>query len=244
MRQHDPVEAPAEAEAAAPPDGAAQDAPRETAVRLLAGFAGFGAAAVSLAISSSLFTAAAPARQWLLLPALAAALWGAALLCWTVAALRKGSFPLPRLSAVLLPAAGAAHLLAIAIGAEGDLAGLNVSNLAALLLTLTVVAAKGWLSRRMAMGQSPRRTDDDGGLAAACPGAGSSAAVSSAAGTSAAGSSGTGSSGAGRMLVAAFAGALAVAAVATPGLAASTAGQFAVPHGSHGGGAPGGHHGP
>lgn len=244
MRQHEPVEAPAGAEAAAPPDGAAQDTPRETAVRLLAGFAGFGAAAVSLAISSSLFTAAAPARQWLLLPALAAALWGAALLCWTVAALRKGSFPLPRLSAVLLPAAGAAHLMAIAIGAEGELAGLNVSNFAALLLTLTVVAAKGWLSRRMAMGQSSRMTDDDGGLAAGGPGAVSSGTGSSAAVSSGAVSSAAGSSGAGRMLIAAFAGALAVAAVATPGLAASTAGQFAVPHGSHGGGAPGGHHGP
>jgi hypothetical protein len=226
MRQHEAVEAPAGAEAAAATDGAAsQDTPRETAVRLLAGFAGFGAAAVSLAISSSLLTAAAPAQQWLLLPALAAALWGAALLCWTVAALRKGSFPQPRLSAVLLPAAGAAHLLAIVIGAEGDLAGLNVSNLAALLLTLSVVAAKGWLSRQTAIRQTSRRTDD-GGLAAA-------------------GGSVAASSGAGRMLVAAFAGALAVAAIATPGLAASTAGQFAVPHGSHsGGGAAGGHHGP
>lgn len=228
MRQHEAAEAPAGAKAADAPDGSAttRDTPGETAVRLLAGFAAFGAAAVSLAISSSLLTAAAPAQLWLLLPGVAAALWGAALLCWTVVALRKGSFPLPRLSAVLLPAAGAAHLLAIVIGAEGDLAGLNVSNLAALLLTLTVVAAKGWLVRQTTTAQTSRRTDD-GGLAAGSFGAGSSGA------------------GAGRMLVAAFAGALAVAAVATPGLAASTAGQFAVPHGSHsGGGGAGGHHSP
>ena len=233
MRQHEAVEAPAGAKAAAAPDGSAttQDTPGETAVRLLAGFAAFGAAAVSLAISSSVLTTAAPAQLWLLLPGVAAALWGAALLGWSVAALRKGSFPLPRLSAVLLPAAGAAHLLAIVIGAEGDLAGLNVSNLAALLLTLTVVAAKGWLVRRTATGQTSRRTDD-GGLAAGGPGAGSFGAGSSGAG-------------AGRMLVAAFAGALAVAAIATPGLAASTPGQFAVPHGSHsGGGGAGGHHSP
>lgn len=233
MRQHEAVEAPAGAKAAAAPDGSAttRDTPGETAVRLLAGFAAFGAAAVSLAISSSLLTAAAPAQLWLLLPGVAAALWGAALLCWTVVALRKGSFPLPRLSAVLLPAAGAAHLLAIVIGAEGDLAGLNVSNLAALLLTLTVVAAKGWLVRQTASAQTSRRTDD-GGLAGGGPGAGSFGAGSSGAG-------------AGRMLVAAFAGALAVAAIATPGLAASTAGQFAVPHGSHfGGGGAGGHHSP
>lgn len=228
MRQHEAAEAPAGAKAADAPDGSAttRDTPGETAVRLLAGFAAFGAAAVSLAISSSLLTAAAPAQLWLLLPGVAAALWGVALLCWTVVALRKGSFPLPRLSAVLLPAAGAAHLLAIVIGAEGDLAGLNVSNLAALLLTLTVVAAKGWLVRQTTTAQTSRRTDD-GGLAAGSFGAGSSGA------------------GAGRMLVAAFAGALAVAAVATPGLAASTAGQFAVPHGSHsGGGGAGGHHSP
>jgi hypothetical protein len=193
--------------------------PRETAVLLLAGFAGFGAAAVNLAISSSLFVAGGvPGHQWPMPLAAAAAMWGVALLGWTVAALRNGSFPLPGWSAVLLAAAAAVHLLAIVTGASGNMAGLNVSHLAALLLTLTIIAARGWLRR-----QTPGRMDD-GGL----PGTGSAA----------------GASGAGRMLAAAFAGALAVAAIATPGLAASTAGQFAVPHGSHSDGGAGGHHGP
>ncbi|HEY1157110.1 MAG TPA: hypothetical protein VGE95_12565, partial [Arthrobacter sp.] len=46
----------------------------------------------------------------------------------------------------------------------------------------------------------------------------------------------------GRLLLAAFAGALLVAGITTPGLAASTAGQYAVPHGGHGNLAPGGPH--
>jgi hypothetical protein len=39
----------------------------------------------------------------------------------------------------------------------------------------------------------------------------------------------------GRLLLAAFAGAVLVAGITTPGLAASAAGQYAVPHGQHGG---------
>jgi len=187
-------------------------------VRLVAGFAGFGAASVSLAISSSLFTAAAAGRSLLLVPAIAAALWGTALLGWTVAALRSGSFPWPRLSSALLLAAASLHLLSLLSGGGTDLAGLNISHLAALLLTLTVVAAQGWLQRQASV-------------------------------RGAVGGGASGGAGAGRLLLGAFAGAVAIAAITTPGLAASTAGQFAVPHGSHldgghsdGGGA--GHHGP
>jgi len=187
-------------------------------VRLVAGFAGFGASSVSLAISSSLFTAAAAGRSLLLVPAIAAALWGTALLGWTVAALRSGSFPWPRLSSALLLAAASLHLLSLLSGGGTDLAGLNISHLAALLLTLTVVAAQGWLQRQASV-------------------------------RGAVGGGASGGAGAGRLLLGAFAGAVAIAAITTPGLAASTAGQFAVPHGSHldgghsdGGGA--GHHGP
>ena len=187
-------------------------------VRLVAGFAGFGASSVSLAISSSLFTAAAAGRSLLLVPAIAAALWGTALLGWTVAALRSGSFPWPRLSSALLLTAASLHLLSLLSGGGTDLAGLNISHLAALLLTLTVVAAQGWLQRQASV-------------------------------RGAVGGGASGGAGAGRLLLGAFAGAVAIAAITTPGLAASTAGQFAVPHGSHldgghsdGGGA--GHHGP
>lgn len=117
-------------------------------IRLVAGFAGFGAASVSLAISSSLFTAAAAGRSLLLVPAIAAALWGTALLGWTVAALRSGSFPWPRLSSALLLTAASLHLLSLLSGGGTDLAGLNISHLAALLLTLAVVAAQAWLHRQ------------------------------------------------------------------------------------------------
>lgn len=48
---------------------------------------------------------------------------------------------------------------------------------------------------------------------------------------------------AGRLLLAAFASAVLVAGIATPGLAASTAGQYAVPHGGHGLPGVGSHHG-
>lgn len=186
-------------------------------VRLVAGFAGFGAGSVSLAISSSLFTAATPGRPLLLVAAIAAALWGTALLGWTVAALRRGGFPWPRLSSALLLTAAALHLLSMIVGGGTDLADLSISHLAALLLTLAIVAAQAWLQRQ--------------------------ANLRDAAGA------GSGGTGAGRLLLGAFAGAVAIAAITTPGLAASTAGQFAVPHGSHsgsghsGGGAES-HHGP
>jgi hypothetical protein len=139
-----------------------------------------------------------------------------------VAALRSGSFPWPRLSSALLLTAASLHLLSLLSGGGTDLAGLNISHLAALLLTLTVVAAQAWLRRQ--------------------------ASVRGVAGGGASGGGASGGAGAGRLLLGAFAGAVAIAAITTPGLAASTAGQFAVPHGSHldGGHSDGGagHHGP
>ena len=202
------------AAAEAPPP----EAPGKTAVRLFAGFAGFGAASVNLAVSSSLFAVAGTGHPRLTPLALAAALWGATLLAWTVAALRNGSFPLPRTVGTALPAAAAVHVLAIVTGAGSDTAGLGLSHLAALLLTLVIIGSKAWLGRQVGC-------VDDGG-------------VEYDGGRLAAGVTGTA-----RLLATAFAGALAVAAIATPGLAASTAGQFAVPHGSHSG-VPAGHHGP
>ena len=178
---------------------------RSDAVRLFAGFAGLGAAAVNLAVASSLFAAAGPALPARAAGAAAALLWGAAVLGWTVAGLSRNRFPLPRTSALLLPAAAAAHVAAIVLGAGSGMAGLGISHLAALLLTLMILAATSWLGRR-----SP-------GL----PGG--------------SGQNASGRLGAGTLLAAAFTGALLVAAITTPGLAASTAGQFAVPHGEHAG---------
>ncbi|WP_307026620.1 hypothetical protein [Arthrobacter globiformis] len=195
---------------AAPAVPAAQETFRSNAVRLFAGFAGLGAAAVNLAVASSLFAAAGPALPVRAAGAAAAMLWGTSLLAWTVAGLSRNRFPLPRTSALLLPTAAAAHIAAIVLGAGSGMAGLGVSHLAALLLTLMILAAISWLSRR-----SP---DLPG-----CSGQNIAARL-----------------GAGPLIAAAFAGALLVAAITTPGLAASTAGQFAVPHGEH----TGGHHAP
>ncbi|MBT2548571.1 hypothetical protein J7I85_09665 [Arthrobacter sp. ISL-65] len=195
---------------AAPAVPAAQETFRPDAVRLFAGFAGLGAAAVNLAVASSLFAAAGPALPVRAAGAAAALLWGAALLGWTVAGLCRNRFPLPRTSALLLPAAAAAHVAAIVLGAGSGMAGLAISHLAALLLTLMILAAISWLSRR-----SPNLSGSSGQNASARLGAGP-------------------------LIAAAFAGALLVAAITTPGLAASTAGQFAVPHGEH----TGGHHSP
>lgn len=213
QRQAAAMKSQAPAAEAPPPES-----PGKTAVRLFAGFAGFGAASVNLAVSSSLFAAAGTGHPRLTPLALAAGLWGATLLAWTVAALRNGNFPMPRVSAAALPAAAAVHVLAIVTGARGDTAGLGLSHLAALLLTLMIVAAKAWLGWQPSS-DNGGGGDDNGGRPA------------------------IGGTGAARLLAAAFAGALAVAAITTPGLAASTAGQFAVPHGSHSGGAAE-HHGP
>jgi hypothetical protein len=189
---------------------AAQGTYRSDAVRLLAGFAGLGAAAVNLAVASSLFAAAGTDFPGRAAGATAALLWGAALLGWTVAGLSRNRFPMPRASALLLPAAAAAHVAAIVLGAGSGMAGLGISHLAALLLTLMILAATSWLGR-----SAPNLPGGPGQNTPGRPGAGT-------------------------LLAAAFAGALLVAAITTPGLAASTAGQFAVPHGEHAGG----HHSP
>ncbi|WP_426998776.1 hypothetical protein [Pseudarthrobacter sp. N5] len=186
------------------------DGTAAAAVRLFAGFAGFGAGSVNLAIASSLLAglagaaeAAGRAIHWLIPMALLPALWGVALIIWTVLALRNGRDSVPRTATVLLLLAAAVHLVSIA-AIRGEVAsGLNASHLAAILLTLMILASSGWLKRQQQSGNY------DGVLPA------------------------TASPRPGRLLLAAFAGAVAVAGVATPGLAASTAGEYAVPHGQH-----------
>ncbi len=188
----------------------APDGPVPAAVRLFAGFAGFGAGTVNLAISSSLFAgtaAGAPGTAHFAAGGLAG-LWGAGLLAAAVIHLARGSFPGSRTAGGTLLAAAAVHAAAALFGAPAA-AGLNVSHMAALLLTLMIIAAVAWLRRH-----------------------GSQASASGASGAHP-----------GRLLFAAFAGAVLVAGIATPGLAASTPGQFAVPHGEHGLAPPtGGHH--
>ncbi|TDT75953.1 hypothetical protein DFO47_110126 [Arthrobacter sp. AG258] len=183
------------------------------AVRLVTGFAGFGAGSVNLAIASSFFAAAAGPAQPLGLLGAAAALWGTALLAGAIVFLAKEPPAGGRRVRYALGGAAAVHVAAIAFAAPRT-SGLNLTQLSALLLTLMIIASLGWLGRAEA-----RR---EGG-----PRAGSGTA---------------GSVRPGRLLAAAFAGAVLVAGIATPGLAASTAGQYAVPHGEHGNLAPAGHH--
>ncbi|WP_267278409.1 hypothetical protein [Arthrobacter sp. CDRTa11] len=178
-------------------------------VRLFAGFAGFGAGSVNLAVSSSLFAGpdgSGDSAQVVF--GVLAGLWGTALIGGTVLALSRGRIPAPGLSLVMLMVAAAVHAAAtIWRGATGS--SLSLSHLTALLLTLMMVGSLAWLRRRdRRLGRGKVNGVDDGGAPAAVR--------------------------PGRLLLGAFAGAVLVAGIATPGLAASTAGQFAVPHGQHG----------
>ncbi|MHC6591197.1 hypothetical protein [Arthrobacter sp. C152] len=180
----------------------------DSSVRLVAGFAGFGAGSVNLAISSSFFAAGSPGPAGLL-AGVAAGLWGAALLAGAVAFLAKDRLAGNRWARYALAGAAAAHVAAIAFPAS-TASGLSLTQLSALLLTLMILASLGWLQRDGALQ----------GRAGQPAGSGTRP---------------------GRLLLAAFAGAVLVAGITTPGLAASAAGQYAVPHGDHGSPAPGGH---
>lgn len=187
------------------------DRPVVAAVRLFAGFAAFGAASVDLALSSSFFAGGAgtPGAADYVAGGVAG-LWGAGLLAGGVACLARGRVPGKGAAATILGIAAILHVAAIVLSTT-ETSVLNLSHLAALLLTLMIMAAVAWLRRQTDQGQIP-------------VGAGSTAQP-------------------GRLLLGAFAGAVLVAGIATPGLAASTAGQFAVPHGEHGTAPPpGGHH--
>lgn len=200
--------------APAEPDQPAGGAPAFPAVRLVTGFAAFGAGSVDLAISSSFFAGGTgtPGTTGYAVGAIAG-VWGAVLLAAGVAYLARGRVPGRRAVPVLGTAAGL-HVAVIGVSTP-EMSRLNLSHLAALLLTLMIVASVAWLRRNSAT-HRPAATEG-----AATPG---------------------------QLLLAAFAGAVLVAGIATPGLAASTAGQYAVPHGEHGQGEhgtatlPGGHH--
>jgi len=181
------------------------------AVRLFAGFAGFGAGAVNLALSSSLL--AEPAGGGTPLQAasgILAGLWGTGLILAAVLSLYRARVPAGPGWFALLAAAAGIHAAALLLS-RGPASSLNISHLAALLLTLMIVASTAWLRRQ-------RTGHDDGGAPAVVrPGV---------------------------LLLAAFGGAVLVAGIATPGLAASAAGQYAVPHGQHGEPAVPGDHNP
>jgi len=185
--------------------------PAAAPVRLLTGFAGFGAGSVNLAISSSMFASAGAVEPARLLAGVLAGLWGAALLAGAVVFLARERLVGGRWTRYALSSAAAVHLAGIVFAASGT-PGLGLTQLSALLLTLMVIASVGWLGRS---GDRPQRMATSPQAAGMRPG---------------------------RLLLAAFAGAVLVAGITTPGLAASTAGQYAVPHGGHGHLVPAGHH--
>lgn len=191
----------------------------DSSVRLVTGFAGFGAGSVNLAISSSFLAAGSPGPAGLL-AGVAAGLWGAALLAGAVAFLAKDRLAGNRWAQYALAGAAAAHLAAIAFPTPTT-SGLSLTQLSALLLTLMIIASLGWLQRHSGQQDSAQQDSAQQDSARQPAGAGMRP---------------------GRLLLAAFAGAVLVAGITTPGLAASTAGQYAVPHGEHGNLAPGGHH--
>ena len=166
-------------------------------VRLLAAFAGLGAATLSFGTSATLLTAAAGVLT--IAGAVLAGLWGAALTVWAVQSLRKGAPAWPRAVRRAVPAGAALHLVAVAAGvwwSGNSDRSLNVTALSAAALELILLSCLGWLSRQ-SLDNGHRRHAS------------------------------------GPLLIATFAAALAVAVIATPGLAATAAGQHAVPHGVH-----------
>ena len=190
--------APARLDRPVPPQAVPQAHP---SVRLVTGFAGFGAGSVNLAIASSFFAAGSGEPERVIAGAVAG-LWGAALLAGAVVFLARDRPAGGRRVRYALAAAAVTHLAAIAFPSPAT-SGLNLTHLSALLLTLMIIASLAWLGRASGEKRAMRP---------------------------------------GRLLLAAFAGAVLVAGITTPGLAASTAGQYAVPHGGHGNLAPGGHH--
>ncbi|MDJ0358000.1 hypothetical protein [Paenarthrobacter sp. PH39-S1] len=202
-------------------------------------------------------TVAVPAE---LAGAVIVAAWGVCLLLWAIRSLRRGVAAWPVLTTRILPIAVAVQLLGIIYGLwQLPMANrsFDLSAACAFILELAMLGSLGWLHRT---GKSAQDTDR-GSTGAGSTGAGSTGAGSTVAGSTVAGSTGAGSTGAGstvkgstvkgttaavpaaappagRLLAAMFAASLLVAAVATPGLAATTAGLHAVPHGGHGGTAP------
>ncbi|WP_162150481.1 hypothetical protein, partial [Arthrobacter sp. H5] len=185
------------------------------AVRQLGAFAAFGSGLMFFALASDVLVASTPDLSgWYYGPAGAMLVWAVLQTAWAVAFLRAGdqrpSF-VSRLLLATLPA-----LLPIActtsiavLGWSAFLVPPTTRTLSATLISAVVLQ----LILLSCLGYLRRRV-----AAAPKPARPPSA---------------------GRLLAAMFASALLVARVATPGLAASTAGDFAVPHGEHETGQPG-----
>ncbi|WP_242701629.1 hypothetical protein [Arthrobacter cavernae] len=131
-------------------------------------------------------------------------IWGLSLLLWSLLGLHGGRIRFAAPAAAALAASAAVHLMALAVGMKLHL--LDAGHLAAFFLALLALGSAAWLRRQGAGPSGGKAADGD---TAATP------------------------LHAGALLGAAFAAAVVVSAIATPGLAASFAGQHAFPHGGH-----------
>ncbi|MCZ2402503.1 hypothetical protein IV498_04730 [Paenarthrobacter sp. Z7-10] len=192
---------------------------RSDSVSLFVFISGFGAAILVFALSANLVTAGRHGQS----PALAFAAglivgaWALFLLLWTIQSLRGTTPAWPAVMVRLLPAATAVQLAAVLYGLwklPAANRSFDLTAACAVVLELVMLAALGWLRRQPARFLQPGPAAETTVAKATEP---SSDALP-----------------AGRLLAVMFISAVLVAGVTTPGLAASTAGQSAVPHGSHG----------
>ncbi|MHA7174929.1 hypothetical protein [Arthrobacter monumenti] len=194
------VAAPASFSPVQQPARTAQGTVMSEATRLLAAFAGFGAALLTFGISSNLVYASSGFSLVTYPSAVLAGLWALGLVAWSIMTMRRGVVlwvkPMVSLlsftSLVLL--GSLVHEVWISTSESSEF---DATVAGALALQLIMLAAIGYLRR---LGPRPA----SGSLPAA------------------------------KLLLALAAAATLVSAITVPGLAATTAGDFAVPHGSHG----------
>lgn len=184
--------------------GTAQPTMR-AAILLFACFAALAAGMVELSISAGYLVGSPSTIPGTAVAGAAALLWGLAFLAWSLIGLNRGNVLFPRRVALAMGAAAAVHVAVIAGGLIQAQRSLDVSHLAVLGLILMTLGGAGWLHRQRT---ASARVSNDGGA--------------------------HGQPRTGWLLAAAFGAAVVVASVATPGMAASFAGQHAVPHGEHG----------
>ncbi|MDQ6751875.1 MAG: hypothetical protein M3017_00305, partial [Actinomycetota bacterium] len=183
-------------------------------VRLFSALAGIGAAALTFGLCSNLVaagvqsTAGGGVPQWLSPIEFAAAApvagWAVFLLLWAVQSLRRGTAAWPLVIARVLPVAAAVQLASLLYG----LWQLPFSRRSFDLTSASALVLE--LAILGALGWLRRK---DGAASASAEIAPPPA---------------------GRLLASMFVSAVLVSAVATAGLAATTAGHYAVPHGEHG----------
>ncbi len=200
MANYAGVAAPASFSPVQQPDRASEGTVLREATRLLAAFAGFGAALLTFGISSNLAYASSEFGAVTYPAAVVAGLWALCLVAWSIMTMRRGVIVRvkPMVSMLSLTSMMLLGSLVHSVWiSTSEASEFDATVAGALALQLIMLAAVGYLRRL-----GPRPTS--GSLPAA------------------------------KLLLGLAAAATLVSAITVPGLAATTAGDFAVPHGSHG----------